>query len=154
MRVTDDFMQSAETEVLADQVGHDRRVGRDLRARDLLREMADAAHVCGDPGIQYDTTINRWNPVKNSGRINSSNPCSEYMFLDDTACNLASLNLMTFVDDDGEFEVEDFRRAVALTILGAGDPRRLRRLSDGADRARTATSIARSASATPTSARC
>ena len=57
--------------------------------------MAEAAHVCGDPGIQYDTTINRWNPVKNSGRINSSNPCSEYMFLDDTACNLASLNLMT-----------------------------------------------------------
>ena len=59
--------------------------------------MADAAHVCGDPGIQYDSTINRWNPVKNSGRINSSNPCSEYMFLDDTACNLASLNLMTFL---------------------------------------------------------
>jgi ribonucleoside-diphosphate reductase alpha chain len=88
-----------------------------LRARALLREMAEAAHVCGDPGIQYDSTINRWNPVKASGRIHSSNPCSEYMFLDDTACNLASLNLMRFVDDAGRFDVEAFRRAVALTIL-------------------------------------
>jgi ribonucleoside-diphosphate reductase alpha chain len=79
--------------------------------------MAEAAHVCGDPGIQYDSTINRWNPVKASGRINSSNPCSEYMFLDDTACNLASLNLMTFLDDDGRFQVEDYKRAAALTIL-------------------------------------
>jgi ribonucleoside-diphosphate reductase alpha chain len=86
-------------------------------ARDVLREMAEATHVCGDPGIQYDTTINRWNPVKASGRIHSSNPCSEYMFLDDTACNLASLNLMRFLGADGRFEVEAFRRAVALTIL-------------------------------------
>ena len=119
VRVTDDFMAAA-------------RAGRDWqtksvttnepvethRADDVLREMADAAHVCGDPGIQYDTTINRWNPVKNSGRINSSNPCSEYMFLDDTACNLASLNLMTFLDEQGEFKVEDYRRAAGLTILG------------------------------------
>ena len=88
-----------------------------MRPVALLQEMAEAAHVCGDPGIQYDSTINRWNPVKASGRINSSNPCSEYMFLDDTACNLASLNLMTFVDEAGEFETEDFRRAVAITIL-------------------------------------
>ncbi|MFP6655601.1 MAG: vitamin B12-dependent ribonucleotide reductase, partial [Myxococcota bacterium] len=80
--------------------------------------MAEAAHLCGDPGIQYDSMINRWNPVKNSGRINSSNPCSEYMFLDDTACNLASLNLMTFLDEAGEFQVEDYRRAAGLTILG------------------------------------
>jgi ribonucleoside-diphosphate reductase alpha chain len=87
------------------------------RARDLMRRMAEAAHVCGDPGIQYDTTINRWHPCKASGRINASNPCSEYMFLDDTACNLASLNLMNFVDSDGEFDVEAFRRAVATTIL-------------------------------------
>ena len=69
------------------------------------------------PGMQYDTTINRWNPVKTSGRINASNPCSEYMFLDDTACNLASLNLMQFVDEDGSFDVASFKRAVALTIL-------------------------------------
>ncbi len=87
-------------------------------ARDILREMAEAAHICGDPGIQYDSTINRWNPCKTSGRINSSNPCSEYMFLDDTACNLASLNLMTFLDEEGGFQVEDYKRAVALTILG------------------------------------
>jgi ribonucleoside-diphosphate reductase alpha chain len=73
--------------------------------------------VCGDPGMQYDSTINRWNPVKNSGRINSSNPCSEYMFLDDTACNLASLNLMRFLSDDGSFDVAAFKHAVSITIL-------------------------------------
>ena len=101
MRVTDDFMRAAhERREVADARRDDRRDARHARRRaTLLREMADAAHVCGDPGIQYDTTINRWNPVKASGRINSSNPCSEYMFLDDTACNLASLNLMKFVDD-------------------------------------------------------
>ncbi len=86
-------------------------------AHEVLQRMARAAHVCGDPGIQYDTTINRWNPVKASGRINSSNPCSEYMFLDDTACNLASLNLMKFVDEAGRFDVAAFRRVASLTIL-------------------------------------
>ena len=119
VRVTEDFMQSAEiggawqtkSVVTGETVDT-------VRADTLLRSMAEAAHICGDPGIQYDTTINEWNPVKNSGRINSSNPCSEYMFLDDTACNLASLNLMTFVDDEGEFETEDYRRAAGLTILG------------------------------------
>jgi ribonucleoside-diphosphate reductase alpha chain len=119
VRVTDAFMRSVE----ADSEWHTRSVTTGevvdvLKARDLLREMAEATHVCGDPGIQYDTTINRWNPAKASGRINSSNPCSEYMFLDDTACNLASLNLMRFLDGDGHFEIEDFRRAVAITILG------------------------------------
>jgi ribonucleoside-diphosphate reductase alpha chain len=118
VRVTDSFMRSAEAggswDTKAVTTGE---VVETFKARDLLQEMAEAAHVCGDPGIQYDTTINRWNPVKASGRINSSNPCSEYMFLDDTACNLASLNLMKFVDADGGFQVEDFRRAVALTIL-------------------------------------
>jgi ribonucleoside-diphosphate reductase alpha chain len=118
VRVTDAFMQS----VLADAEWQTRevttgRVADTFRAREVLRTAAEAAHVCGDPGIQYDTTINRWNPVKASGRINSSNPCSEYMFLDDTACNLASLNLMRFVDAEGRFEVEAFRRATALTIL-------------------------------------
>ncbi len=118
VRVTDAFMLAAE---------HDRpwelravtsgEVTDTCRARELLREMAEAAHVCGDPGIQYDSTINRWNPCKASGRINSSNPCSEYMFLDDTACNLASLNLMRFLGEDGELDVEGFRRAVAITIL-------------------------------------
>jgi ribonucleoside-diphosphate reductase alpha chain len=88
-----------------------------LKARALLREMSLAAHGCGDPGIQYDTTINRWHPCKVSGRINASNPCSEYMFLDDTACNLASLNLMKFLREDGGFDVESFRRTVAVTFL-------------------------------------
>ena len=118
VRVTDAFMRSAEAggswETRAVTTGE---VIDTFDARQLLREMAEAAHVCGDPGIQYDTTINRWNPCKASGRINSSNPCSEYMFLDDTACNLASLNLMTFVDEAGNFEVDDYRRAVAITIL-------------------------------------
>jgi ribonucleoside-diphosphate reductase alpha chain len=118
VRVTDAFMQS----VLADGEWQTRevttgRVADTFRAREVLRAAAEAAHVCGDPGIQYDTTINRWNPVKASGRINSSNPCSEYMFLDDTACNLASLNLMRFLDGKGRFEVESFQRATSLTIL-------------------------------------
>ncbi len=117
VRVTDAFMRAVDANgrwetrsvTKGDVVGT-------YQARDLLREMSEAAHLCGDPGIQYDSTINRWNPVKASGRINSSNPCSEYMFLDDTACNLASLNLMKFVDDEGVFLTEDFRRAVAVSI--------------------------------------
>jgi ribonucleoside-diphosphate reductase alpha chain len=118
VRVTDDFMRAAERdEEWSTRAVTDGTPVETFSAKSMLREMAEAAHICGDPGIQYDTTINRWNPVKVSGRINSSNPCSEYMFLDDTACNLASLNLMTFLDDEGAFQVEDFRRAVALTIL-------------------------------------
>ncbi|MGE4606984.1 MAG: vitamin B12-dependent ribonucleotide reductase, partial [Myxococcota bacterium] len=118
VRVTDSFMHSA----VANGNWETRSVTTgavvDLyKSRDVLNEMAEAAHLCGDPGMQYDTTINRWNPVKASGRINSSNPCSEYMFLDNTACNLASLNLMTFVDDSGEFDIEGFRHVVKLTIL-------------------------------------
>ncbi|MDG2334676.1 MAG: vitamin B12-dependent ribonucleotide reductase [Myxococcota bacterium] len=119
VRVKDSFMRSAE----ADGAWDTRSVTEGLsvetfKAKDLLKEMAEAAHLCGDPGIQYDSTINRWNPVKASGRINSSNPCSEYMFLDDTACNLASLNLMTFVsEEDQSFAIDDFRFSVWLTIL-------------------------------------
>jgi len=118
VRVTDEFMEAARTgrdwQTKAVTTGE---VVETHAAGGVLRGMAEAAHVCGDPGIQYDSTINRWNPVKHSGRINSSNPCSEYMFLDDTACNLASLNLMTFVDEMGGFETEDYRRAAGLTIL-------------------------------------
>jgi ribonucleoside-diphosphate reductase alpha chain len=118
IRVTDAFMRSAEANGTWDtKAVTTGEVVETHKARELLYEMAAAAHVCGDPGIQYDSTINRWNPVKASGRINSSNPCSEYMFLDDTACNLASLNLMTFANEGGEFQVEDFRRAVAITII-------------------------------------
>jgi len=118
VRVTDAFMHSVE----ADGTWETRevltgKVADTYRARDLMREMAEAAYVCGDPGMQYDTTINRWNPCKASGRINSSNPCSEYMFLDDTACNLASLNLLRFVGEDGSFDTAAYRHAVAITIL-------------------------------------
>ncbi len=118
VRVNDAFMHAA----LADAAWTNKAITTGevidtYQARDILTAMADATHVCGDPGIQFDTTINRWNPVKASGRINSSNPCSEYMFLDDTACNLASLNLMRFADEAGRFDVEAFRAAVAITIL-------------------------------------
>jgi ribonucleoside-diphosphate reductase alpha chain len=118
VRVTDDFMRAAQNgenwQTRAVTTGE---VMDTFRADRLLNEISEAAHLCGDPGFQYDTTINRWNPVKNSGRINSSNPCSEYMFLDDTACNLASLNLMRFIREDESFDVAAFRRAAALTIL-------------------------------------
>ena len=117
VRVTDDFMQA----VVDDQdwtthtvVGGE--AAETYKARDIFRRMADAAWVCGDPGIQYDTTINDWHTSANTDRIHASNPCSEYMFLNDTACNLASLNLMKFVRDDGEFDVDAYRYAAKLTI--------------------------------------
>ena len=78
--------------------------------------IAEAAHACGDPGMQFDTTINYWHTCPASGRINASNPCSEYMHLDNSACNLASLNLMKFIDDRGEFDVRAFRHAVDVMI--------------------------------------
>ena len=79
--------------------------------------MAECAWHCGDPGVQYDTTINRWHTCPNSGRINASNPCSEYMFLDDTACNLASINLMKFRQPDGTFDVERFKAACRIFFI-------------------------------------
>jgi ribonucleoside-diphosphate reductase alpha chain len=88
------------------------------RARDLMRRMATAAWECGDPGVQFDTTINQWHTCPESGRISASNPCSEYMFLDDSACNLASLNLRAFQDPEtGDLDVESFRHAVQITVL-------------------------------------
>jgi ribonucleoside-diphosphate reductase alpha chain len=87
-----------------------------VKARYLLNKMAEAAWVCGDPGIQYDDNINRWHTSANTARINASNPCSEFVFLDDTACNLASLNLMKFVRQDGEFAIEDFKHAVRIVL--------------------------------------
>ena len=90
-------------------------VHKTVKARDLWKQVAEAAWQCADPGVQYDTTINDWHTCPESGRINASNPCSEYMFLDNTACNLASLNLMKFVDDEsGEFDVEAYQHAVRL----------------------------------------
>jgi ribonucleoside-diphosphate reductase alpha chain len=117
VRVTDDFMRAVESD--GDWTTHAVVDGAPMgtyRARDIFRRMADAAWICGDPGIQYDTTINDWHTSANTDRIYASNPCSEYMFLNDTACNLASLNLMKFVREDGEFDVEDYRYAARLTI--------------------------------------
>ena len=88
------------------------------RARDIFREISLAAWQCGDPGLQFDTTVNAWHTSANTARINASNPCSEYMFLDDTACNLASLNLMHFRTIDGDFDTEAFKHAVDITLLG------------------------------------
>ena len=117
VRVTDDFMQAVEQD--KEWFTRSVRTGEahsTYRARDLLHKIAESAHVCGDPGMQYDTTINRWHTSKNSGRINASNPCSEYMYLDDSACNLASLNLMKFVSSDGQFDVKKFQKAVDVVI--------------------------------------
>ncbi|HET9402614.1 MAG TPA: vitamin B12-dependent ribonucleotide reductase, partial [Candidatus Acidoferrales bacterium] len=117
VRVTDDFMQAVEDD--SDWWTHNVNDGSPaerFRARDLLGKAADSAWRCGDPGMQYDTTINRWHTCKSTARINASNPCSEYMFLDDTACNLASLNLMKFVGSSGQFDVAAFKHAVDVTI--------------------------------------
>ena len=117
VRVTDDFMRAVErgAEWQTHEVTDGQPAGT-YKARDIFRKMAEAAHLCGDPGIQYDTTINNWNPVANSARQYATNPCSEFSFINDTSCNLASLNLMKFVREDGEFDVEAFRFAVRVTI--------------------------------------
>jgi ribonucleoside-diphosphate reductase alpha chain len=117
VRVTDEFMQA----VLEDRDWKLKAVttGETLettRARDLMRDIALAAWDCADPGMQYDTTINEWHTCPASGRINASNPCSEYMHLDNSACNLASLNLMKFLDADGNFDVRSFRRATEIVF--------------------------------------
>ncbi len=115
VRVTDGFMQAVEQDgEWQTRSVVDGRPARNCKARDLLRAIADATHQCGDPGMQFDTTVNRWHTCKNTARINASNPCSEYMFLDDSACNLASLNLMKFLN--GQFDVEAFRHAVDTLI--------------------------------------
>src|SRR6266566_1188503 len=117
VRVTDDFMKKAQTDEdwsLTARVGG--TVLETIKARALLREIAEAAWQCGDPGMQFDTTINDWHTTPASGRINGSNPCSEYMSIDDSACNLASLNLLRFVHSDGEFDVERFRAAVEVVF--------------------------------------
>jgi ribonucleoside-diphosphate reductase alpha chain len=116
VRVTDDFMMAVQKDgEWKTRAVLDGRVVGTFKARDVMRKMADAAWVCGDPGIQYDTTVNDWHPCINTARINASNPCSEYMFLDDSACNLASLNLRKFQRADGELDLEAFRRAVQVT---------------------------------------
>ena len=117
VRVTDEYMKAVleDKEWVTKAITTGKPVEK-YRARDLMRQIAEAAWVCGDPGMQYHTTINGWHTCPNTAPINASNPCSEYMFLDDTACNLASLNLMKFRKQDGEFDVDAFRRAVQVTI--------------------------------------
>jgi ribonucleoside-diphosphate reductase alpha chain len=115
VRVTDEFMQAFENDAdwRLKAVKTDETLDT-VRARELMREIAQAAWECADPGMQYDTTINEWHTCPASGRINGSNPCSEYMHLDNSACNLASLNLMTFLDAEGNFDVASFRHAVEI----------------------------------------
>ncbi len=119
VRVTDEFMRAVEE----DREWSTRAVttGETVdtyKARDLMNQIVESTWLCGDPGMQFDTTINDWHTSPNSGRINASNPCSEYMFLDDTACNLASLNLMRFRTETGEFDVASFRQAARISIIG------------------------------------
>jgi ribonucleoside-diphosphate reductase alpha chain len=119
VRVTDEFMEA----VVSDKpwtthwVTEPKHAGPTYPAREMFAKMAEAAWACGDPGVQYDTTINRWHTCPKSGRINASNPCSEYMFLDDSACNLASVNLMKFRRGDGTFDVERFQAACRLVFI-------------------------------------
>jgi ribonucleoside-diphosphate reductase alpha chain len=117
VRVTDEFMQA----VVDDADWHLRAVKtgdplKTVKARELFRQIAKAAWECADPGMQFDTTINRWHTAANTGRINGSNPCSEYMHLDNSACNLASLNLLTFIEEQGSFDVEGFQAAVQVVF--------------------------------------
>jgi ribonucleoside-diphosphate reductase alpha chain len=118
VRVTDEFMEAVEAgedwNLVARNGGGTTKT---LPARDLMNQIADAAWRCADPGVQYDTIINRWHTCPESGRINASNPCSEYMHVDDSACNLASLNLMKFRRADGSFDVEPFEHAVDIVFL-------------------------------------
>ncbi|MCE9613061.1 MAG: vitamin B12-dependent ribonucleotide reductase [Lentisphaerae bacterium] len=117
VRVTDEFMRAVEQggkwQTRAVTTG---AVVETLDAREMMKNIASGAHICGDPGLQYDSTINRWHTCKQSGPINASNPCSEYMFLDDSACNLASINLMKVVDAEGTFDLKRFRHVVRLLI--------------------------------------
>ncbi len=117
VRVTDEFMEA----VLADDDWHlrgvkDGEVKKTIKARDLMRQLSQATWECADPGMQFDTTINRWHTAHNTGRINGSNPCSEYMHLDDSACNLASLNLLKFVDEADTFDIDGFKAAVSVVF--------------------------------------
>jgi ribonucleoside-diphosphate reductase alpha chain len=118
VRVTDEFMQAVEKD--AEWATYAVTTGEKVQehsARKLMELIAEGTRICGDPGLQYHSTINRWHTCPNSGPINSSNPCSEYMFLDDSACNLASLNLMKFRREDGSFDVAGFKNAVRLFII-------------------------------------
>ncbi len=117
VRVTDEFMQAVEDDAdweLKGVASH--KPVKQVKARDLFRQIAEAAWECADPGMQFDTTINHWHTTPNAGRINASNPCSEYMHLDDSACNLASINLLKYLKEDGSFDIEAFKHTVELVF--------------------------------------
>ncbi len=118
VRVTDAFMKAVEQD--GEWRTYERtsgKVAKTLQARDLWRKLAEAAWACADPGVQYDTAINDWHTCAGTDRINASNPCSEYMFLDDTACNLSSINLTKFLAEDGSFDIEGYRHAVRILLM-------------------------------------
>jgi len=118
VRVTDEFMDAVEKDL--SWATYTVTTGEKLEehsARELMRLIAEGTRICGDPGLQYHSTINRWHTCPNSGPINASNPCSEYMFIDDSACNLASLNLMKFRKENGSFDVDSFKKAIRLFII-------------------------------------
>ena len=115
VRVTDEFMRAVETDgAFTTRTVKDRKPIKEYKARELMHSIAEATWQCGDPGMQYDTTINRWHTSKNTARINASNPCSEYMFLDDSACNLASFNLLKFLTPGGQFDIPSYRHAIGI----------------------------------------
>jgi ribonucleoside-diphosphate reductase alpha chain len=117
VRVTDEFMQAVlddrDWQLMSVTTGE---VAKRMKARDLMRQISEATWECADPGMQFDSTINRWHTAPNTGRINASNPCSEYMHLDNSACNLASINLLKYLHDDDEFDVEGFERTVEVVF--------------------------------------
>lgn len=115
VRVTDEFMQAVENDDNWDLVAVTTgKPAKTVKARELFREFAKAAWECADPGMQYDTTINKWHTAPNAGRINASNPCSEYMHIDNSACNLASINLLKYLKEDGTFDVEAYKHTIEL----------------------------------------
>jgi ribonucleoside-diphosphate reductase alpha chain len=119
VRITDEFMQAVENDDDWHLIARATKkpIGEPVKARELMREIAEAAWRCADPGVQFDTIINDWHTSPNSGRINASNPCSEYMHVDDSACNLASLNLMKFRRPDGTFDVKAYEHAIDIVLL-------------------------------------
>lgn len=117
VRVTDEFMQAVVDDADWQLIGvRSGKVVKTVRARDIFRQISQAAWECADPGMQFDTTINRWHTAPNAGRINASNPCSEYMHLDNSACNLASINLLRYLKEDGSFDIESFKHTVELVF--------------------------------------
>lgn len=118
VRVTDEFMEAvAEDKTWNTYNRVDGKIAHTYQARELWNQLCHSAWQCADPGLQYDTTINSWHTCPNAGRINASNPCSEYMFIDDSACNLASINLLKFVDENGSFDIDGYHQAIRLLFI-------------------------------------